>query len=301
MADGAVSGTPCMPSAPGVHGPRPARRRPGAPWPVLCALCWACVTLGCRRETVQVYEVEKAAHTAADESPADTGQARGPQASPVLKYSLPAGWSEMAPSAMRAASFRIAGADAQSAEVAVVPLQGMAGRELELLNMWRAQVGLEAIAAGAAADRLGTPVRIGQAEGRLFDLVGPGQPTGGSPPRRILAAVLEQGGTSWVFKLSGPEPLVAAQQAAFLDFLHSVEFLDARPGPSTPGPKRRRQQGRLQRNSPDPVSVHGELQPTNTRDETRPGCRAVAGRGAGRTTEGLRPRSHRVGRADGLT
>ena len=63
---------------------------------------------------------------------------------PQLTWTTPAGWTEVPPSEMRVASFKVAGADGKQADVSVVPLPGMAGSDFANVNRWRGQVGLPA-------------------------------------------------------------------------------------------------------------------------------------------------------------
>ncbi len=142
---------------------------------------------------------------------------------PKLAWKLPEAWTEQPPSSMRAASFTVKGADDQATDVAVIPLSGMAGRDLDMVNLWRGQVRLEAIKADEL-NTLMTTVPVGGAEGKLFDMAGTAPMEGQKSPLRVLVAMLDREGTSWFFKMTGPDTLVAAQKPAFLDFLKSVEF-----------------------------------------------------------------------------
>ena len=48
-------------------------------------------------------------------------------------------------------------------------------------------------------------------------------------PQRVLGAIVPLGDATWFFKLSGPAPLIAREQAAFADFLKTI-----RPAGATP-------------------------------------------------------------------
>jgi hypothetical protein len=124
---------------------------------------------------------------------------------------------------MRAASFAIQGADDQKAEVAVVPLRGVTGRDLEMVNLWRNQVGLEPVKAEELEGLL-TKVQVGPVEGKLADMASKEPPAGQKQPLRVLVAMLDREGTAWFFKMTGADALVAAQKPAFIEFLKSVEF-----------------------------------------------------------------------------
>jgi hypothetical protein len=79
-------------------------------------------------------DISSAPTTAA---PLATGSAPAP-----LTWKTPEGWTEVPPSEMRVASFKVAGADGKLADVSVVPLPGMAGTDTANVNRWRGQVGL---------------------------------------------------------------------------------------------------------------------------------------------------------------
>jgi len=143
-------------------------------------------------------------------------------AMPKLGWKLPVGWTEQPPSTMRAASFVIKGTEGQSADVGVIPLRGVTGRDLEMVNLWRSQVQLEP-AKPEDLESLTAKVSVAGGEGKLFDMVGKTPAEGQKSPLRALVAVLEREGTSWFFKMTGPDALVGEQKPAFLEFLKSVE------------------------------------------------------------------------------
>lgn len=155
----------------------------------------------------------------------------GGAALPKLGWKLPAGWTEQPPSSMRVASFAINGSDGQTADVAVIPLPGVTGRDLDMVNMWRSQVRLEAIDA-TEMERLVTKTPVSGVEGKLFDMSGQSPPEDAKSPLRVVVALLDREGTAWFFKMTGPDALVSTQKPAFLEFLKSIEF---RAGGATDG------------------------------------------------------------------
>ncbi len=210
---------------------QPVRFRPRAQRAVVLLLPLV-LAFGCRREEIQVYRVEKDSsakatvadpHAGHDPAANPHGGMGGAVVLPKLGWKLPAGWTEQPPSSMRVASFAINGSEGQTADVAVIPLPGVTGRDLDMVNMWRSQVRLEAIDA-AGLERLVTKTPIGGAEGKLFDMVGETILEGAKSPLRVLVALLDREGSAWFFKMTGPDPLVGAQKPAFVDFLKSVEF-----------------------------------------------------------------------------
>lgn len=187
-------------------------------------LVLAALFTGCRREEVQVYGVEKEARPKPPAADPHAGHGHGDMSTrPHLDYKLPEGWTVQAPSSMRVASFAVAGPDGQAADVAVVPLAGMTGRDLDMVNLWRGQVRLEPIKA-EEMERVMTKIPIGPAEGKLFDMASATPLDGETWPLRVLVAMLERDGTAWFFKMTGPDSLVQAQRPAFLEFLKTVAF-----------------------------------------------------------------------------
>src|SRR4051812_8451045 len=85
---------------------------------------------GCGRDDVRTYRVPK-------------------ETTPQLPAAdLPAGWQAAPPGEMRVASYRVKGKDGKMADVSVIPLPGMAGRDIDNVNRWRGQVGLAPVSEG---------------------------------------------------------------------------------------------------------------------------------------------------------
>ncbi len=183
----------------------------------------------CGRNDVQVYRVAKEQPASA----ADAQQAAmpaghpnmggGASEAPSLKWTLPAGWEEVAPGEMRLASFKIKDG-AKQADVGVFPLPGMAGRDIDNVNRWRGQVGLQPITEDEMAKEA-QAVDVARQKAQLFDMAGQNPSSGDKT--RILAAILRRNDTSWFFKMNGDDDLVAKQKPAFIDFLKSLSFVAA--------------------------------------------------------------------------
>jgi hypothetical protein len=148
----------------------------------------------------------------------------GGTGSPTLKYQAPSGWQEVAPGEMRAASFRVAGQNGKQADVSVVPLPGMAGGDLDNVNRWRGQVGLQGVSQDELA-KLAQPVEIDHQPGQLYEQAG--ENAGSGDKTRILAAIARRDGTAWFFKMTGDDALVAEQKPAFVEFLKSINLPSA--------------------------------------------------------------------------
>lgn len=196
---------------------------------------------GCGRNDVQVYRLAKDNSTAPapDASggalppghPDTSGGAAQAQAqAPRLKWTLPAGWEEVAPGEMRLASFHVKEGN-QNADVSVVPLPGMAGGTLANVNRWRGQVGQSAVSESDLS-KIAEPVEIGGLSGQLFDQAGVNASSGDKA--RILAAILQRDDAAWFFKMTGDDELVAKQKPAFIAFLKSLSF--AAPGEMASAP-----------------------------------------------------------------
>ena len=46
--------------------------------------------------------------------------------------------------------------------------------------------------------------------------------TTGSPPQRVLGAIVPHNGSTWFFKITGPDPVVSAERDAFNTFLQTL-------------------------------------------------------------------------------
>jgi len=190
---------------------------------------------GCNKDNVKVYHVEKddAASPAVPASPIATAPApdanrtvtSAASTAPQIKYTLPDGWTVGAPNDMRVASFTVANSGGSPADVGIVPMPTMA-QELPLVNMWREQMQLPP-ATEAEADKLGTPVAVGDGTGKLFDIPSDATIINGKARARTLVAMITRGSTSWFFKMVGEESFVEAQKPVFLQFLKSISYGDA--------------------------------------------------------------------------
>ncbi len=197
------------------------------------------VAVGCHKDQVQVYRVAdnqnqvQAAQPAPVTNPPNatppaempamgaSGQMPGgvvpsdvQNAQPV-KWTTPAGWTEVPPSEMRVGSFKIAGADGKTADVSIVPLPGMAGGDFANVNRWRGQVGLTP-ATDDVLQNSAENVQAGGQPAQLFDL--------GGASSRILGTIQHRDGTTWFIKMTGDPDLVEQQKPTFVTFLNSLSF-----------------------------------------------------------------------------
>ncbi|MEI6676449.1 MAG: hypothetical protein WCO57_14865 [Verrucomicrobiota bacterium] len=133
-----------------------------------------------------------------------------------LTWQAPAGWV-LAPaaSAMRYATFTMAGADGAKGELAITHFPGSVGSDLDNVNRWRQQVGLPAVDQ-AGLTPLVTKLSAGTKTIQLIDVTG--------TETRLSAGWTGHGTETWFFKFTGPDALVGAEKAKFTAFLESVRF-----------------------------------------------------------------------------
>lgn len=187
---------------------------------------------GCGRNNVKVYKVDtNDVETSVSLPPAQSMNAMPstmpnglptPDKSglPSLKYTLPTGWQEKAPTSMRVASFSIS-ENGKQVDVSVIPLGGMAGGDFANVNRWLGQVGEKPITE-AELSKLAEKVEVAGQHADLFDLAGTSSGSGNA--ERIIATILHRDDTAWFFKMNGDSDLAEKNKAAFIGFLKSVEF-----------------------------------------------------------------------------
>jgi hypothetical protein len=165
---------------------------------------------GCNRNDIQVYRV-----------------AKEPAPATVAAQPVPAGWEQAPLGEMRAASYHVKSSNGKVADVSVIPLPGMAGRDLDNVNRWRGQVGQPPVTE-AELSKLAQPIEIAGQSAQLYEQTGPNAESGAT--NRILAVILRNEGTAWFFKMTGDDELVADQKPAFIEYLKSFKFPSASSG-----------------------------------------------------------------------
>jgi hypothetical protein len=214
--------------------PLPTKRPAFLNWMWLAFLT---VTLaGCGRDNVKVYRL--ANDDSSSSSPPPNASAAPDQngnntAQPQLQWTLPAGWTEVAPGEMSIASFKVPGQAGAEADVTVVPLPGVAGGDNANINRWRGQAGLPAATADEL-QKMAESVQVGDQPAQLYDVAG--QSSGGGNAKRILGVIQQRNGTTWFFKMTGDAGLVEQQKPEFVAFLKSLTFTAAaQPAGLPPG------------------------------------------------------------------
>lgn len=164
----------------------------------------------CKEEGIRSYSI-----------PTESYSLASPTA-PIVSWALPKGWVETASSSsMRYATFAIKGLHGHNVDVSVTPLPAMQGGELENVNRWRGQVGLDPIDL-EELDKQAEDVSIGEDKARLFDMTSKEATIHGEHHQRILAVTHTLPGTVWFFKMMGVAETVGEQKEAFLEFLNTI-------------------------------------------------------------------------------
>jgi hypothetical protein len=194
-----------------------------------CLLLLIVAGLGCKREQIQVYTAPKDKRI----PPIATADVPMPKAKarPQVSWTLPKDWKEAGAGQMSVATFSIQDAAGHEAQVSITPLARLAGRDAEIVNMWREQVGLEALSREEATKQF-EAVEVGGEKGNLFQIEG--KPEGSSGPARIVTAMVHRPDASWFYKLAGDAALVEAQKPAFIEFLKSIRMKEGTPAEEAP-------------------------------------------------------------------
>jgi hypothetical protein len=208
-----------------LEGGKPLGRQPWALRSAGAGLLLAVIGAGCGREEIQVYtaprETREKAATVANGKPR-----------PRVAWTLPKDWKEVGAGQMSVASFSIAGSGGADAQVTITPLAKLAGRDTEIVNMWREQVGQEPLSREEAVKQF-VPVVVGGEPGNLFEISG--VPQEGSPAARIVTAMVHRSDASWFYKLAGDAALVEVQKPAFIEFLKTIRITDGPPASEMAG------------------------------------------------------------------
>ncbi len=158
-------------------------------------------------------------YTAPKDRPAmAAGAPNIPVNSSPIHWTTPAGWDEKPADGIRLGSFAIKSPAGGRAEVAITSFPGSVGTELDNVNRWRGELGMQPTGPDGVTSE---PVTVDGIAGKLYNL--------GNDSARTMVAVIMREGSSWYLKLRGDAPAVAAAAPAFMEFLKSVRF----GGPAT--------------------------------------------------------------------
>jgi hypothetical protein len=163
-----------------------------------------------------------------ENAPAQTAAVPAPQSENQNAgsiWTIPSGWQALPPSQFLLAEFSISGANGANADVNVAELGGEGGGLLPNVNRWRGQLGL-----GAAGEndlpQMTQSLVVPGGQATLVDLTGTDSKTG--KPTRLVGIIVPQNGRTWFYKLMGNEPVVAEQKDAFIKFIQSANYANAR-------------------------------------------------------------------------
>ena len=134
-----------------------------------------------------------------------------------LVYNLPQGWQEKPGNPMRKASFEVQNAQGDPGDVSIVTLAGDGGGLLQNANRWRQQLEM------APTDDTGLKnsvkdIEVAGNKGYFMKLFT------GLEGNGMLVALIEREGQTWFIKMTGPSPLIEAQESPFMTFLKSLRF-----------------------------------------------------------------------------
>ncbi len=134
-----------------------------------------------------------------------------------LAWTAPAGWQARPASAMRKGTYIVAGPGGATAELAITAFPGDVGGDLANVNRWRGQLQLAPI----PASELPAALSRFKANGLDFAVTEMVALTG-NPPQRVIGAIVPHNGSTWFFKLAGPDALVAGERDTFNTFLQTL-------------------------------------------------------------------------------
>lgn len=236
----------------------------------------ACLT-GCERdEDVRVYAAPR------DPAPPVRSAAERP-----IAWTLPAGWQELPDQGPNAfGRFATIQPSADDPSLVLTVNQVTSGDLLANLNRWEGQLGLDPTAQ-ANVEQKARVIQVEAHPAHRIDLVGRDMQREGEPPLRMLAVLLPEGDGAWSFLLKGPPEKLAAQEAAFDQFIASVSFPghnhgdEASAGPAAP--------------TADAAATGASTQPADTRTYTLKNVTLPAGWVEDPTPRELRFTTYNIG------
>lgn len=131
-------------------------------------------------------------------------------------WKAPAHWKPGGPRPMRLASFEVPG-NGEPGDVSVSTLSGTGGGLLSNVNRWRGQVGLGPLDEAGLGKESSTVELAGGRKATLVDL-------GGGGPKRIVGAIVPDGGKTWFLKLTAPDDLARKEKDAFVAWVKSIQW-----------------------------------------------------------------------------
>ena len=171
-------------------------------WFVAAYCCTAILWSGCKQDSqIEIYSVPK-----------------------KTAFKLPSNWKQTDnSSSMRLATFEVMGENEESAEVAILPMPDLKVEDHEIVNLWRSQLQLDPISK-EEVDQTSKSVKIGEFEGRIFDLTAPETAPGEMSGMRIITAFVNSPIGTWFFKMTGESQHLEKERDGFTHFLETVNL-----------------------------------------------------------------------------
>ncbi len=169
----------------------------------LLAICFSVLIFtGCKQDSqIEIYTVPK-----------------------KIAYKLPSNWQQTQnTSTMRLATFEVKGENEETAEVAILPMPDLKVEDHEIVNLWRSQLQLDPITK-EEVDQSSESVKIGEFDGRIFDLTAPEAAPGEMSGMRIITAFVNSPIGTWFFKMTGASEHLEKERSGFVSFLETVNL-----------------------------------------------------------------------------
>jgi hypothetical protein len=134
-------------------------------------------------------------------------------------WEVPAHWQKQGPKNMVLATFAVT-EGAGRAEIAISSFPGNVGGLTANVNRWRRQLGLTELAESEVGS-VTSPLQVNGENATVVDLKNDKGPNGA---QSTVAVIVPHAGSSWFFKITGPDAVVNKEKPAFIKFVQSVRF-----------------------------------------------------------------------------
>ncbi|MCA9198502.1 MAG: hypothetical protein KDA87_13235 [Planctomycetales bacterium] len=135
-----------------------------------------------------------------------------------IKFDVPEGWQQVAPTTMSVANLQVQ-ADGQEVVLTITPLGGDGGGRLPNVNRWRGQLQLPPMSEAELSESVQS-VDLGSGTADVVFLENP------DVGKATYAALIFQSNRSWFIKFAGDLELANQHQAAFMEFVQSISFVE---------------------------------------------------------------------------
>jgi len=180
-------------------------------------------------QQIKVYRVSKApleesATQQQEAMPTNTAAPRMPSSlapTAATAVTTPPNWEPQPLSQMRQASFLVKGDDGSVADISFVSLGTAAGNVLDNVNRWLDQLGQPPITEQNLGD-IEQRLRTSLGDVTIVDLAGLPEDADPAKDGRIIAAMVNTGGSTLFFKMRGNADLTEAQKGDFIKWVAAV-------------------------------------------------------------------------------